>query len=278
MRLMYLASYPKSGNTWLRFLLHSALVGPVQSSAELSRKFPDLHKPDLERATPVKYGSAIYDGPLLFGKTHFMPGPKIPGWERAAGAISIVRDPRDVLKSALHHRRITARGQQFTSASYAHAFIQHGGDPVWGQLGFGSIAEHTLAWQNCGLPLLTIRYEDLKKDTAGVLSHIIEFLKLENPPEKSVLENAVKGASLEAMRAMEIREKGEGNDSVFAGDPELASRGMYFVNRGLSGQRLDDLGTGFDQAFDARFGLYLRALGYARPLGIYEDRQKPKGI
>ncbi len=278
MRLMYLASYPKSGNTWLRFLLHAALVGPVQSSAELSRKFPDLHKPDLENATPTRYGSALYDGPLLFGKTHFLPGPKIPGWDRAAGAISIVRNPRDILKSALHHRRITARGQQFTNASYAQAFIQHGGDPAWGQLGFGSIADHTQAWQNCGLPLLTIRYEDLKKDTVGVLSHIIAFLKLENPPEKTVLEEAAKGASLEAMRALEIREKEQGNDSVFAGDPELLARGMYFVNRGLSGQRLVDLGTDFDRAFDARFGLYLRALGYARPLGIYEDRQKPKGI
>lgn len=42
-RIIWLGSYPKSGNTWMRFLLANLYFEPVESSAELSSMIPDIH-------------------------------------------------------------------------------------------------------------------------------------------------------------------------------------------------------------------------------------------
>ena len=39
----WLASYPKSGNTWLRFLLYSYYYGSVTVSAQVAERIPDIH-------------------------------------------------------------------------------------------------------------------------------------------------------------------------------------------------------------------------------------------
>ena len=43
MEIVWLASYPKSGNTWLRFLLYCYLFGAPRDSAQILRKLPDIH-------------------------------------------------------------------------------------------------------------------------------------------------------------------------------------------------------------------------------------------
>ena len=43
MSIIWLASYPKSGNTWLRFLLYNYLFGEVRRSGDIARRIPDIH-------------------------------------------------------------------------------------------------------------------------------------------------------------------------------------------------------------------------------------------
>src|SRR5882757_11182682 len=42
--VVWIASYPKSGNTWLRFLICNLAFGPVESAAQLNQLAPDLHE------------------------------------------------------------------------------------------------------------------------------------------------------------------------------------------------------------------------------------------
>lgn len=44
MKIIWLASYPRPGNTFLRFLLYHYFFGKLESSTELESKIPDLHK------------------------------------------------------------------------------------------------------------------------------------------------------------------------------------------------------------------------------------------
>ncbi|MBI2311664.1 MAG: hypothetical protein HYU77_04080 [Betaproteobacteria bacterium] len=42
MKVVWLASYPKSGNTFARMLLHDYLFGPAERSAVVGRRIPDI--------------------------------------------------------------------------------------------------------------------------------------------------------------------------------------------------------------------------------------------
>src|SRR5271166_938951 len=87
--IIWIASYPKSGNTWVRFLACNLLFGRQVSAAALNALVPDLH--EMQAATdPAPRG-------LL--KTHFAYSPDLPCARYTAAAIYVVRNPADVLAS-----------------------------------------------------------------------------------------------------------------------------------------------------------------------------------
>lgn len=268
MKFVYLASYPKSGNTWLRFLLHAAFFGPASTSAQIASRIPDLHRTEASRTEPFDIGSGLVGGKMLFGKSHSLPGPAIPGWAHAAGVVSIIRDPRDILRSALHFYKMSLGPQwQLTDAQYAAVFIAMGGDPMWNKMGFGTVSQHTQEWQAVQIPRLLIRYEDLKSDTLETLAKVMDFLKLQSPLSSRAMEEAVQWASMENMREMETQEKVNGiaKQGAFTGTLEALQNGLYFVNKGLSHQSLADIGPDLDLEFKKKFAAYMNACGYTVP-------------
>ena len=97
--------------------------------------------------------------------------------------------------------------------------------------------EHVESWTEnaLGIPVKTIRYEDLLEDTAAVVREATTFAGLEISDERLV--EAVELSSFENMKAMEekeIREKREGMFYL----PQRASgnaKGFRFMNRGKRG-------------------------------------------
>jgi hypothetical protein len=59
--MVWLASYPRSGNTWLRFLLCSYFLGTTRDSLAMEGRIPNLHRGNIDLAW-------AYDPAL--GKTH----------------------------------------------------------------------------------------------------------------------------------------------------------------------------------------------------------------
>lgn len=255
---VWIASYPKSGNTWVRFLLYSAIYGPPSRSIDIARRIPDIHRP-----TPTEPPT---QGPSL-AKTHFLLSESHPGIDETIGAIHIIRNPRDVLLSALHYHKLSKdRILGISSRRFATAFIEHAGNPEWLKP-FGTWSEHARSWRETDrFETLALRYEDIKADPRAALDRMIDYLGLEVTPARR--DAAVRASSFESMRELERREKDENpaedlRGRLFVGTPRATNRGLYFINKGATNQSLEPIAPGLDARFDAAFRDELRRYGYA---------------
>lgn len=252
MKVVWIASYPKSGNTWVRFLLHHYLWGEPRNSLELNRRIPDLHRPS---------GRIDTSGERLFVKTHFALTDALPYLAMTDRAIVIRRHPKDVLLSGMNYARLEGGGRAPDGAAYARAFIEHGGDPAWIGMGFGTWAGHCESWAAADrFPVHATTYEALKADTAGELRAMLAFVGEDVDGPR--LARAVELSAFDRMRDLERREKARGGESLFRGGRESLARDAMFMNKGQSGQSLAPLDPALDAAFDAAFGPALARHGY----------------
>ena len=184
---VFLVSFPKSGNTWVRFLLAS-LLHPDQpvTFANIGRFIPDL------------------DGGATKREFDRMPRPRfIKSHEcfdrRYPRVIYIVRDPRDVAVSLYHYHR---KRRKIADDSPIEGFIARflAGEAFEGQ----SWGQNVLTWVGSreGDPrFLLLRYEDIIADTAHELAKIAAFLRISVTPEQ--ITRAVERSSAGRMRKME---------------------------------------------------------------------------
>jgi len=268
MRLIWLASYPRSGNTWLRFLLSAYFFGSLDQWSDQRRVVRELHQllrnadrdghtreqvfETLKRETrdeSDRHGFA--ESAML--KTHFLPGGEHPWFERTDRVVYLIRHPRDVLVSALNYRRWFGVFRRMSDAEYARRFIEGGGDPGWIRAGYGAWAEHAERWHDLDVPFHTLRYESLKGAPRESIASLLTFLGREPDPLR--IDAAIRAASLERVQELERRERASGATPT-KGDSRS------FINRGAVGQSLDDIAPGLDEAFAERFGPSLERWGY----------------
>jgi hypothetical protein len=190
---VFLVSYPRSGNTWTRFLIGNLIYQdePV-TFANIESRLPEIYfNPDrvLRRLPPPR---------ILKSHECFQPHYR--------RIIYIVRDPRDVALSFYHHNIKAGNiAEDYAIADFVPRFIAGEFDAKW-----GSWSDHVLSWallrQNSpGFMLL--RYESMKKQPETELAKIAAFLKgysfrsVNSSSEK--LQRAVELSSPERMRELE---------------------------------------------------------------------------
>jgi Sulfotransferase domain len=182
----FLVSYPKSGNTWVRFLLAN-LIYPNETVgfANINRLLP---------------------APGVLSKRFLrkLPRPRILKSHetfdvRFRKVIYLVRDPRDVAVSEYHFdlkKRYIA--PDVSLEQFVKLFIA-------GQTcSYGSWWEHVSSWTAArqGNPaFLLVRYEDLLDDSIGETAKITEFLGIQCDRER--LRTAVERSSADKMRKLE---------------------------------------------------------------------------
>jgi hypothetical protein len=182
----FLVSYPKSGNTWVRFLLAN-LIHPNETVgfANINRLLP---------------------APGVLSKRFLksLPRPRIlkshePFDARFRKVIYLVRDPRDVAVSEYHFdlkkRYIAA---DMTLEQFIKPFLA--GETS----SYGSWWEHVASWVGTrhGNPrFLLARYEDLLADPIGETAKIAEFLGIAADTER--IKSAVERSSADRMRKLE---------------------------------------------------------------------------
>lgn len=254
MEIVWLASYPRSGNTWLRFLLYRYLYGPIQSTAAINERIPGLH--GRGRIDPSQPGRVLV-------KSHFAWSAAHPMADRTRAVIHIRRHPRDVLLSGLQYHALN--GASVPPVAYAQAFISFKGDPVWNQMGFGTWESHISTWldgpETSGVKRHWTTYERLKADTAGELRSILALL--DETIDEARLADSIADCSLERLREAEDREKAAGAASLFPGSDAARSQGKRFINSGRTGQSLAHIGPDLDARFDEAFAPILARRGYA---------------
>jgi hypothetical protein len=256
--IIWIASYPKSGNTWVRFLACNLLHGRIQSAADLAALAPDIH--DL-----IGAGQALAPSPLM--KTHFAFSADLPLADNTAAAIYVVRDPADVLASNyFYSKRIAGPATALGSFDdYANAFIRHRGDPRWLKLGMGSWEQNVRSWHEAAsqFPILRLRYEDIVTDPMGACRALAQLLRPQS--SESEIRQAVENASFEGMREIERADIRAQRVGIFYKPYLQASidAGGRFMRRGVIGDGAARLSTEQRADLHSALGPLLRELGYS---------------
>jgi Sulfotransferase domain len=229
-------AYPRSGSTWLRFLLYEALTSQPASFELVNRGIPD---PDGYRRAPRLLPSG---GRLLKSHDRYLPS--------GAKVVYMVRDVRDVVLSEYryHVREGTFEGD---FAAFLQPFLE-------GKISyFGSWSDHVRFWALDGsVPpedLFLLRFESLREGTVDVLDRTLRFLGAE--VDSASLENAVRNNAIERMRR---KEEEAPPRAIRTSDPRLR-----FVGRGLVGGWRQELSDAQRRMIESYAGDALARLGYA---------------
>jgi len=187
---IFLVSYPKSGNTWTRFLIAN-LVYPEKNPdfSNINDLLPDVEemsKRDLERA----------DRPRVL-KSHQYFDPRYPK------IIYVVRDPRDVVLSEYHFdikRRAIA--DDFPLPQFVSRFVR-------GELNhpYGTWGENVATWvytRRDDPRFLLVKYEALQAQAMDEMGRIARFMEISPDPER--LAFAIKQSSADRMRELEKKQ------------------------------------------------------------------------
>ncbi len=264
-KIVWIASYPKSGNTWLRHLVGNLVYGAVDSSSRIDEQIPDLHQ-----GVTAEH---LLGGQATFIKSHWMYRDDLPLREDTIGALYVYRHPLQVIASNLHYFLLNAGEGYFHAPEavqekirneYVDRFIEHGGDPRWVAQGIGSWAENVSSWigGKVPYPCLHVSYESLKEDPVPFVRSLCEFLHLRRTAAE--VERAVERSSFRSMREMEERESASGTKGGFTGAGQEAgrARGLRFMHQGsIDGYRSVLCADRIARAAE-RFGPLMERLGY----------------
>jgi hypothetical protein len=194
--IVWIASYPKSGNTWVRFMACNLLFGLQESAEGLNLLAPDIHEMGAQRL-------AAHAGLV---KTHFPYSAALPLAERTAAALYVVRHPADVLVSNFHYAQRSAgigaaTRQEFDR--YVDRFIEFRGDPRWIELGMGSWEANVRSWlgRRHPFPVLSVRYEALSAEPNKICATMARLLRPAST--EAEITAAVGNASFDRMRELE---------------------------------------------------------------------------
>ena len=231
--IIWIASYPKSGNTWLRALLASyyftnegsfslSLLDKIDAfpSDKFFKEYNDQFSKveDTSKYWLKEQEKINKKNKITFLKTHSaickINGNSFTNKENSIGAIYIVRDPRNVITSISNHYQISIEDAfQFMKDEKRGIINKKDGR----YLGFQAVWSWSInqkTWvENNLFPVLVIKYEDLLKETYNTFRKVIEFInKISNSSKtfnKSKGKNSIKNTSFEKLQRME-------NDHGFA--------------------------------------------------------------
>lgn len=271
--ILWLASYPKSGNTWLRAFLANYLVGgedafDINRLAEVSysdsrRSYyaqaaggalpMEIDGAALAKLRPEVHGmlAAARPGRVLV-KTHalYASVDGVPTITRdvTEGALYIVRNPLDVVVSFADHYALPL-DRAVRAIGFPALELKPGTETVRQRIGDWS--GHVRSWLGAsGLRLHVVRYEDMLTSPTRVFGEILAFLGIAADRER--LQRAIRRSSFRVVAEQERRE----------GFVEKAAGAEKFFRRGRAGGWRRNLPAELAQAIIRQHGPVMRDMGY----------------
>ena len=229
--IFWVASYPKSGNTWLRALLSSYYYSENgifnQSLLNNIGQFPEKkffekfnYDPTLVTDTTrfwIKAQEKINeDKKLKFLKTHNFLGKindnNFTNKQNSVGGVYIIRDPRNVITSLKNHFEFSMdQALDFMTSEKKYIFDQFKKDDYSDFQFLSSWEKHYKSWKNQkNFPVKIIKYEDLSYKTFEIFKEIIEFINrtinFKNSFNITKAKNAIESTSFKKMKYIENNE------------------------------------------------------------------------
>lgn len=223
----WLASYFKSGNTWLRLWIRNlrspsdapvdinAIDTPIASSRQwlddtLGFDTADLDFEETDRLRPAVYDWHPGNRAITYHKAHdayrlLADGSPMFGTAVTLGAVYVIRNPLDVAISyAAHNGRTIDQAVAFMG-NMAHAHNDHP-DRIALQVRQKLLnwSGHVESWVDADrLTVHLLRYEDMHANPEAMLASVARFLGLPDDPAR--VAKAVRDSSFERLRAEEQR-------------------------------------------------------------------------
>lgn len=274
--IFWLASYPKSGNTWFRIVLANLMntsansvdlnqlnTGAIASARgwvdealgfdsailshdELDQLRPAAYKWHSEQNNQVGYHK-IHDA-----YTHINSGMPLIPTEGCLGALYFIRNPLDVVISFANHSCCSIDQAIENMSNQTFAFCkgkhkQHNQLRQW----LLSWSLHVNSWATVqDINVLMIRYEDMKLNTLATFTKAIEFLQLGSSQED--IQRALANASIEKLQQQEVH-------SGFNEKPAKVGR---FFRKGIVGDWQETLTPGQINRIVSDHGEMMQQFGY----------------
>lgn len=245
----WLASYPKSGNTWFRLFLNQ-LLGPEKQlnindlpmlssiasardgfDAGLGVNSSDMLPAEIDSLRP--FSDQLFNNfadSKVFRKIHdafISPNTKQPivSTSISAGVIYIVRNPLDVLVSYHYHLgKSIAETMKLLNGNNSNENQQLNRIKIQFEQYMGGWSHHVLSWiEQTQVPVCIIRYEDLLNDPLTHFNKATSFAQIKH--SQCDLKQAVDNTHFEKLKKQESKGR-------FA---ETPNHNNNFFRKGIAG-------------------------------------------
>jgi len=277
--MVWIASYPKSGNTWVRSFLSACsgearefdinnLAVPITANRALLDDLlgistADLGSGEVRALLPVAFAAWLQIPTLRpLAKTHDAyalvgAGQAMFPLELTRAVLHVVRDPRDVAVSLAHHHGIDVDEsiRRLGDARAWLAFEEIGQTDQIAQF-ISDWSGHARSWIGSPLPRLTVRYEDLLADPRACFARLLEFAGLQVSAAR--FDAALRDTAFASLQARE-----QANGFV----ERRARATAPFFRQGRAGGWREVLSAAQVGAIEAAHGAMMRHFGYLEPDG-----------
>ena len=197
--IIWVASYPKSGNTWVRSLLSAYLYSSegtfnfkllnniLQFPSKIHLKFFLKDFRDIKKVSDYWIAAQerinLYNDKNIFLKTHSalctLENNPFTNKNNTRAVIYVVRDPRNLITSLSHHFSMSMNESlEFIINKQQMTMMDKWGKDDFGIASFLSDwSTHYKSWRDIKFaPILIIKYEDLLNNTKNTFKIILKFL------------------------------------------------------------------------------------------------------
>ena len=243
---IFLVGHPKSGNTWLAFMLAVIVENDREERINIANVgdfVPTIHHRDLaigrysDRQSPRVFRTEAPNFPQAYPKT-----------------IYIVRDPRAALLSYYHHCVHDTGRNDWPIGDFVEEMLDAGC--------IKSLEPHLVRWDHQveswldrakTQPVQFVKYEELKLDCLGALHKLSDFIGVDR--DENLLELAVDRGDFSRMR------KDEENYGAESYPGEKGERG-FFVRKGKVDSWKEEMPAEVTRRIETTFGPVMNKLGY----------------